>query len=446
MSINNRIVWTEGMFLRPQHFQQHDRYLHTLVDGRCRGIRSHDWGLSTLAIDISQLAIGKICLNEARGIFQDGTPFYMPHEDELPLPLDVPPGTSNEIVYLALPLVRPDGIEVDSEHNPDGLARYRINHREVRDNNAGYDGRYPVQIASMRPRLLLASQERSGYLCLGVANIVEVRADKTVVLDEKYIPASLQSTASRILAGFVRELQGLLHTRGEALAARVAGASHGAAVAEVADFLLLQTINRYEPLLEHLATDSSLHPESLFSLCLQIMGDLSTFYRQNKRPANIPPYQHDDLRRCFIPLIDELRRLLSMVLEQNAIQIPLTKHSQSVYYSGRPDVKLLENAIYILAASAQVSSEMLRMHFPPQVKIGPVEEITQLVTAALPGIAIHPLPVAPRQLPYHAGCSYFELDKQSPYWKKMAESGGFAFHIGGNFPGLELEFWAIKKG
>jgi type VI secretion system protein ImpJ len=107
---------------------------------------------------------------------------------------------------------------------------------------------------------------------------------------------------------------------------------------------------------------------------------------------------------------------------------------------------LLDNAIFVLAVGAQVSSEMLRTHFPPQVKIGPVEEIAQLVSSALPGIPIQALPVAPRQIPYHAGLSYFELDKQNPYWKKMAAAGGFAFHIGGNFPGLELEFWAIKKG
>jgi len=176
------------------------------------------------------------------------------------------------------------------------------------------------------------------------------------------------------------------------------------------------------------------------------MGDLATFYRPNKRPVTMPAYQHDDLRACFMPLIEELRRLLSMVLEQNAIQIPLTKHDHSVYGSGKPDPRLLENAYFVLAVNAQVSSELLRSSFPPQIKIAPVEEIIKLVQAALPGISIHPLPTAPRQLPYHAGFSYFELDKQSPLWEKMFHSGGFAFYISGNFPGLELEFWAIKKG
>jgi type VI secretion system protein ImpJ len=446
MSTNNRIVWSEGMFLRPQHFQQHDRYLESRINGRSHGLRSCDWGFSALKLEMAHLAIGKIGLLEARGVFQDGTPFHLPYEDELPLSLDVPPGISNQIVYLALPLRREESAEFDSESSPDGLARYRVTHRDVKDNNAGYDGFYPVQIGSIRPKLMLSSQERSGYLCLGIANIVEVRADNTVVLDEKYIPVVLQSAATQILSGFLRELQGLLHTRGEALAARVAGASQGAGVAEVADFMLLQTINRYEPVLEHLAKHPFLHPESLYTLVLQLMGDLSTFYRAGKRPMPVPEYFHDDLRKCFLPIIDELRRLLSMVLEQNAIQIPLNKHSASVYYSGRQDARLLEQAIFVLAVGAQVSSEMLRTHFPPVVKIGPVEEISQLVSSALPGISIHALPVAPRQIPYHAGCSYFELDKQSPYWKKMTDSGGFAFHIGGNFPGLELEFWAIKKG
>ena len=74
MSINNRIVWSEGMFLRPQHFQQHDRYLESRIDGRCYGIRAYDWGFSSLKLDGGQLAIGKIALAAARGIFQDGTP------------------------------------------------------------------------------------------------------------------------------------------------------------------------------------------------------------------------------------------------------------------------------------------------------------------------------------------------------------------------------------
>ncbi|QSA96409.1 type VI secretion system baseplate subunit TssK [Methylococcus sp. EFPC2] len=445
MSENNRVVWSEGMFLRPQHFQQHDRYIENLVTSRCRGLRSFDWGYSTLKLDHRQLAIGKLALAECRGAFPDGTPFDLPDDDELPLPLDVPEDAKNQVVYLALPQRRAESAEIDSEAYPDSLARFRLGEREVRDHNAGADGRYAVQVGKLKPRLMLARQERAGYVCLGVSRVIEVRADKTVVLDDRYIPPALNCFGAGLLGAFLRELHGLLHTRGEALAGRVIDAGRGG-VAEVADFLLLQAINRYEPLLEHLSATAALHPEDFCRLGLQLAGELATFYKPGKRPVNFPAYNHDDLQATFTPLMEELRQLLGMVLEQNAIQIPLSKPKFGVYAAKRPDIHLLDSAIFVLAVNAQVPPEVLRTHFPPQVKIGPVEDIQTLVRSALPGISIHPLPVAPRQIPYHAGYSYFELNKQSELWKKMSASGGFAIHIGGNFPELEMEFWAIKKG
>ncbi len=446
MSENNRVIWSEGMFLRPQHFQQHDRFFESLIRGMTLETRAYAWGFSRLKLDISCLAIGKLGVMECSGVFQDGTPFNLPQDDLLPLPLDIPETEKSSVVYIALPLRRPDSSEVDSESYPDNMARFRLGERQVRDHNSGADGCYDVQIGELKPRLMCDSQERSGYVCLGLARIVEVRADKTVILDDQYIPPALHCACAGLLGGFCKELQGLFHTRGEALAARVAGSGQGGGVAEIADFMLLQMINRYQPLLAHLAETGSLHPESFFQLCLQLAGELSTFYRPGKRPIGFPHYQHDNLKISFLPLMEELRSLLSMVLEQNAVQLPLAEVKPGVYVAKRPDVTLLDGAIFVLAAKAQVSSELIRSHFPPQLKIGPVEDIQQLVRSALPGINIQALPVAPRQIPYHAGYSYFELNKQSELWSKMSTSGGFAIHIGGSFPELELEFWAIRKG
>jgi type VI secretion system protein ImpJ len=86
----------------------------------------------------------------------------------------------------------------------------------------------------------------------------------------------------------------------------------------------------------------------------------------------------------------------------------------------------------------------LRRQFPAQVKLGPVENIRELVNSALPGIGLRPLPVAPRQIPFHVGRAYFELDRASPHWKAMQTSGGLALHVAGDFPGLEMELWAIR--
>ena len=108
------------------------------------------------------------------------------------------------------------------------------------------------------------------------------------------------------------------------------------------------------------------------------------------------------------------------------------------------DRGLLTGSGFVLAVRSDLPQEALRSSLPRQIKIGPVERIAELVNVALPGIAINPLPVAPRQLPYRPGTSYFELDKDGPLWKQLTTTGGIALHIAGEFPSIEIELWAIK--
>jgi type VI secretion system protein ImpJ len=176
-----------------------------------------------------------------------------------------------------------------------------------------------------------------------------------------------------------------------------------------------------------------------------LAGELATFFRAEKRPVEFAPYLHEDLQATFMPLMEELRQLLGKVYEPRAVRIPVKGPKFGTYAAKRPDLNLLKNAVFVLAVRAEMPTENLRTDFPRQTIIGPVEEIRQYVGSLTPGISIHPLAVAPRQIPYHAGYTYFELDQHGDVWKKMESSGGFAIHIGGKYPGLELEFWAIKE-
>ena len=204
----------------------------------------------------------------------------------------------------------------------DELVRHDV--REVQARNAASSGGDPalLEVGALRTRLLLASDVTQAYACVPLAHVVECRADKQVVLDENFIPTVLHVRAADRLAAFTSELLGLLHQRGEALAGRVAATGRGAA-AEFADFLMLQAINRYEPLLAHYADSGDLHPESLFQVCVSAAGELATFTATSKRPPKVPAYRHDRLRESFDPVIAALRESLSKVLMQSAISIPI---------------------------------------------------------------------------------------------------------------------------
>jgi type VI secretion system protein ImpJ len=229
MAWNSKVVWSEGMLLQPQHLQQHDRYLQVQLETRVNALAPYGYGFSALKIDETQLALGKISLLSCAAILPDGTPACLPADDDLPLALDVPADTRNMLVVLALPSRRPGVPEVDGSTADDNFARFR-------------------------------TAEHEACTTLGVARIVERRADNRVVLDAEYCAPSLDFRAAPRLSAFADELVGLLHQRGDALGSRLVQPGVSGA-AEIADFLLLQLINRVEPLFVHFAGMTGLHPE-----------------------------------------------------------------------------------------------------------------------------------------------------------------------------------------
>lgn len=141
----------------------------------------------------------------------------------------------------------------------------------------------------------------------------------------------------------------------------------------------------------------------------------------------------------------DLRQALALVLEQTAIRIDLEERKYGIRMAMVLDKQLLKSASFILAAHSSLPPDRLQAQFPTQVKIGPVEKIRDLVNLHLPGVRLKPLPVAPRELPYHAGYQYFELDANHELWRDLERSAGVAIHVAGDFPQLELECWAIRR-
>jgi type VI secretion system protein ImpJ len=446
MSWESKVLWTEGLFLQPHHFQQADRYAEALVSGLARRVAPYAWGVSELEIDEEVLKVGQFALKSCSGLTQDGTVFRVPGAEDHPPALDVPADTKDCIVYLSVPQRRQGAVEVDMSGAELSAARLRPAELEVTDTMG--TGRKAVTLAVGKLRLQFALQvdDLADRLVIPIARIVEMRPDKEVVLDKSFIPSCLDLRAASPLMGFLNELEGLLAHRMTALAGRLTQSGGAKGAAEIQDFLLLMAINRMLPVVRHMGSIENVHPEAFFRQCVTMAGELATFMAPEKHPPEFEPYQHHDLTASFQPVIRTLRRYLSAVLEQTAVSIPLDPRKYGISVGLIADRKLIGTAGFVLAVTADVPAENLRRHFAGQAKVGPVEEIRQLVNSALPGIPLRPLPVAPRQIPYHAGVVYFELERDSPYWGKMTTSGGIAVHVSGEYPGLKMELWAIRQG
>ncbi|PIE43016.1 MAG: type VI secretion system baseplate subunit TssK [Gammaproteobacteria bacterium] len=443
MSTGNKVVWSEGMFLRPQHFQQQDRYVENLLEGRIQGLGNYQWGFQELELDSQLLKLGKIAINRCKAVLPDGTPVQVPEVDTGLQARDISPDTREQTLYLGLPIRRPGVVDVQIGEGNQGITRFKASDRHLIDSVTGEGDEGAIQVGELQLRLLLENEDRSGFVTLGVVRIKECTEDNAVVLDESYIPPLLNTQINSGCASFLKEFSGLIRQRAETLAARMKDSGRGSS-AEINDYLLLQLLNRLQPAADFLLSAPLLHPYHLYYELIQMAGELATFTAPSHRPPGFATYLHDQLTDIYPPLLRELRRSLSTVLEQSAISLELAERKYGIHVSPISDRKLLKNASFILAVKANTHPDKVRSGFPSQVKIGPVEQIRELINAQLPGIALQAMPVAPRQIPYHAGFTYFQLDRSSGYWQAMSNSGGFAVHVAGEFPGLEMEFWAIR--
>ncbi len=441
-----RVIWSEGLFLRPQHFQQLERSVEMLVETRAAGLLSPSWGLSSLRLDEEALKIGRLSIKSARGVMPDGTPFAIPEEYAAPLALEIGTDVKDTLIHLALPLVRAGMPEFAIDAGPiTALSRFVGHDQRIDDNVQGVGDPAEMKLGQLNLRLMLDDDPRAGFCSIGVARVVERRSTGQLVLDDSYIPPALECRGFARLQDFLTEARNLVRHRADALAARL-NQSQQKGVGEIGDFMMLQVANRFDPWLTHLGERESLHPEALYTVLVQVAGELATFSDRRKRRARVQvPYRHEDLRGTFEPLMFDIRELLAEVINPNAVPIPLQERAAGLYTGMIPDTELLRSAMFVLAVNADKTGEFVRTRFPSQVKIGPPDKIRDLVRLHLPAIAVEALPMAPPRMPYYAGFTYFQLDRSSELWKQLEVTKVLALHIAGDFPGLQLELWALKS-
>src|SRR6516225_8053612 len=86
MKLLSKVVWQEGMYLGPHHFQAQARYFEDSIHFGISSLWFEPYGFVGYKLSEDALRNGTVSLIHARGIFPDGLPFHMPESDPLPAP------------------------------------------------------------------------------------------------------------------------------------------------------------------------------------------------------------------------------------------------------------------------------------------------------------------------------------------------------------------------
>ncbi len=447
MTWTNKVTWSEGLFLRPQLFQQQERYLESFAHKRAAPLSPFFWGFSQYRIDVESLTLGKLVLASATGICADGTPFDMPGQTPPPPPLTLLPEHLQQTIYLALPIRTPNGEETTFDAAPGTLARFNVFETELRDSNSIGQGAKTVQLSQLRMMLVPEKELTSAWMGLPLAKLIALRSDGSAELDATLIPPVNRYGASDLLTQWLTQLQGTTHQRADNLAQRLSGSAGTGATqaAEVSDFLLLQILNRFGPLLDHLLRVKETSPEVAYTLLRSMAGELSTFIRtQTRRPTEVPVYEHRDPYTTFKALVEDTRELLNNLLVRSAQSIELQVKQHGMHLASLDPAELRSFNSLVLAVSASMPTDQLAQLFPAHAKLAPADRLPELVRLHLPGIVLRVLPVPPRQIPFNAGYVYFQVEPQGAMWEHMLTHGGIGLHVATQFPGLRMELWGVR--
>src|SRR6516165_4856945 len=106
MKLLSKVVWQEGMYLGPHHFQAQARYFEDSIHFGISSLWFEPYGFVGYKLSEDALRNGTVSLIHARGIFPDGLPFHMPESDHLPQPLSIadlfPPTSEHLTILLAV--------------------------------------------------------------------------------------------------------------------------------------------------------------------------------------------------------------------------------------------------------------------------------------------------------------------------------------------------------
>ncbi len=204
----SRVVWSEGMYLGPHHFQVQNRYFEDSIQFAASALCFAPYGFAGFGLDAEALRNGTLSLLHARGILPDGLAFQMPDCDALPAARNItdlfPPARDRVTVLLAIPEHRPNGANCALSGEKGDWARYMAESQTIPDETTGRDEK-SVPLGRKNFSLLLDTEAQEGILSLPVAVIMR---DGTghFIFDPEFIPPLTSIAASDRLMHILKRL------------------------------------------------------------------------------------------------------------------------------------------------------------------------------------------------------------------------------------------------
>lgn len=442
----SRPLWAQGIFMTPQHFQQQalwDRYTEECV---ARLASPDPWGVVRVALDQQALSIHRLAVSALALRLPDGTVIDTETADLTPAARDlgdVPAHQEAVVVLIGLALVDAQGGNcAEADDRPARPRRFVREYLEVADLHG--EGREEISVERHALALLFDFENHGDYVTCPIARLVRSPEGRFQV-DPAFVPPCLFLSAHTRLTERMNRLSEILAAKSASLAVRRRERSDQIAdyaVADVALFWLLHSVNSTWPELARLCAAPHQHPERLYAVLARLAGSLLTFSTTASLRA-IPAYDHLAPEPVFSELESLIHTLLDTVIPSRVVPVALERVRPTVWVGRILDERLVEGAEYYLSVQAGLPAHTLLEQLPRFCKAGAPDEVEQIVNSALPGIPLRSMSRLPAAIPVRIENQYFALDSAHPAFKRMLNARACQFYVPASLPDVSLELFAV---
>ena len=432
--------------MTPQHFQQQalwDRF----ADERIARIASPEpWGIYGVTFDAQALSIGRLHLDTLDVRLPDGTFINTSIADLTPVArnlADVPATHDAVVVLVGLPLIDTQGGNcIEAGQKPARPRRFVREYLQIADING--EGSEEISVERHALALLFDFEEHGDYVTCPIGRLVR-NVQGRFELDSAFVPPCLFVSASAQLTRRMNRLSEILSAKSASLAVRRRERSDQIAdyaVADVALFWLLHSVNSTWPDLARLCQAPDQHPERLYGVLARLAGALLTFSTTETLKA-IPPYDHHAPEPVFAELESLIRTLLDTVIPSRVVPIALERVRPTVWVGKINDERLVDGADYYLSVQSRMPAQVLLEQLPRLCKAGSPDDVEQIVNSALPGIPLRAMSRLPAAIPIRIENQYFALDSTHPAFRRMVAARACQFYVPASIPDVSHELNAV---
>ncbi len=441
-----KVLWGEGLFLRPQHFQAQDARTDESIRKALLTANPYAWGFQTIDLDQASLASGVLRFIRIEAFLPDGEFFSAPDCDQLPPPLALDSAVSEDgatTFFLALNYLKPHGGNAAETLHDSGQARYLIVQRQANDlftDATEAEVTSLSQIAHIKPE----HDNRDQFVCLPIARIRRTSSNG-FQLDTTFVYPSITLASAPQLHQMLRRQIDALLAKADALygihrepTKNIIEFRSG----DIASFWLLHTVSSACATLTHIFRNPEASPERLFMELLRLAGGLLTFSR-GYTLNDLPAYDHLHPGPCFARLDQIIRELLDTVISTRFFAIALIQPKPS-FFTGHLDSEKInaETALYLSVSAAHPQSEIIET-IPLRIKLGAPDDVEKLVLSALSGIRLSHAAQIPAPIPVRPGACYFALDARGPLYERMLKAQSIMIYAPESYKELSIELIAV---